>query len=401
MRPAPPAASEDAFRYGWRYVKRTLPDGKVELDQVPLSLEDVLHPEEGDFIVQNMQHDLDCTYLAIVFRSRPLSPPLARVTHDLRIDWGVLGLRAHGPDIGVFVGMHTEPAPSDGTLHLAQSGGRCVLVVEVVSPDSRDNDAVTKVDHYHQASIPLYVLIDQKKEGGPRSLLAYRWQPQRYQEAPLDGQGRLLIPELGLHLSVRDDRAVCHDAATGRELGDYARVTAEAAQFARQLEESDRRGQEREQELEQAILSQRQSEKERHVAERQREEAERQREEADLRTAEAERHRQDAERQKQEAERQKQEAERQKQEAERQARDARLQKEQEARAREEAENQAREQTLAREDAERRAQAQTRAREEAERLAQVEARAREDLEARLREMEAALRRLQQGPSSPPA
>jgi hypothetical protein len=210
----------------------------------------------------------------------------------------------------VFVGIQHDAQPSDGTLYLAQSGGRCVLVVEVVSPNKRDNDAVTKVGHYHTAGVPLYVLIDQKKEGGPRSLLAYRWTPQRYQEAPLDPQGRLLIPELGLFLSVRDDRTVCHDAMTGLELGDYSRLARELVEARRALEEADRRNQEQEQALEdtieklheesqsrakeeracrQAVLAREQAEREREQAEKALQNAERERIQADQARADAER----------------------------------------------------------------------------------------------------------------
>ena len=32
----------DPFRYGWRFVKRTMPDGTQTLDQIALTLEDVL-----------------------------------------------------------------------------------------------------------------------------------------------------------------------------------------------------------------------------------------------------------------------------------------------------------------------------------------------------------------------
>ena len=45
-------AKDDPFRYGWRYVRRTQPDGTEVVDQVPLSLDDLLYPEEGDFVVQ-------------------------------------------------------------------------------------------------------------------------------------------------------------------------------------------------------------------------------------------------------------------------------------------------------------------------------------------------------------
>lgn len=40
---APPA--DDPFRYGWRFVPRPTPDNPHHLEQVPLTLEDVLHPE--------------------------------------------------------------------------------------------------------------------------------------------------------------------------------------------------------------------------------------------------------------------------------------------------------------------------------------------------------------------
>src|SRR5262249_43974076 len=161
---------------------KTLPSGEVEFDQVPLTLEDVLHPEEGDFIVQSALHKGDWTYLDKVFSTRPLSPPIALVTADLRVDWGVPGLRAHGPDVAVFVGRERAPRLCDGTLYLGEAGGRCLLVVEVVSPDTRDNDTVRKVAHYHQAGVPLYAIIDQEKDDGPRWLTAYRWAPQGYQE---------------------------------------------------------------------------------------------------------------------------------------------------------------------------------------------------------------------------
>ncbi len=55
----PPALPprNDPFRYGWRYVLRgTAPNGQELWDQVPLTLDDVLHPEVGDFIVNSTAH---------------------------------------------------------------------------------------------------------------------------------------------------------------------------------------------------------------------------------------------------------------------------------------------------------------------------------------------------------
>src|SRR5262245_32431575 len=41
----------DPFYYGWRMRRHVAADGTETLEQIPLTLEDVLHPQEGDFIV--------------------------------------------------------------------------------------------------------------------------------------------------------------------------------------------------------------------------------------------------------------------------------------------------------------------------------------------------------------
>jgi hypothetical protein len=120
MRPHPPAADaeppfEEKFRYGWRFVKRTLADGSTELEQVPLTMEDVLHPQPDDVIPVRTQHEMDCSYLASVFLARPLGKPIERVTADLVIDWGVPDLRDNSPDVAVFVGLKEEPNLEEGT----------------------------------------------------------------------------------------------------------------------------------------------------------------------------------------------------------------------------------------------------------------------------------------------
>jgi hypothetical protein len=49
MQPQSPSSAAEQpfeeFRYGWRFVHQTLPDGSRELVQVPLTMEDVLHPQ--------------------------------------------------------------------------------------------------------------------------------------------------------------------------------------------------------------------------------------------------------------------------------------------------------------------------------------------------------------------
>ena len=54
--------ADDPFRYGWRYVRRTQPDGTTVIDEIPLTRDDLLYPEEGDFVVQEPWHTQDFTY---------------------------------------------------------------------------------------------------------------------------------------------------------------------------------------------------------------------------------------------------------------------------------------------------------------------------------------------------
>ena len=44
----------DPYRYGWRYVRQDRDDGTYVTEQIPLTLEDVLHPEEGDQVTHNV-----------------------------------------------------------------------------------------------------------------------------------------------------------------------------------------------------------------------------------------------------------------------------------------------------------------------------------------------------------
>jgi hypothetical protein len=228
------------FRYGWRFVKHTLPDGSTDLVRVPLTLEDVLHPQEEDVILQRHLHAIERDHLAVVASSRDLRPPLVQVTADLLIDWGVPGIRGHSPDVAVFVGLHQPLDLNAGTFHLAESGGRCLTAFEIVSPDTRVNDMVNKVDHYYRVGVPHYIVIDQEREGGPRQLVGFRPGAGKYEREPLEADGSLKLPELGLRLSLRDGRLVCWDLATGKELADPASAYRELEEKRRIIQEQAR-----------------------------------------------------------------------------------------------------------------------------------------------------------------
>jgi colicin import membrane protein len=228
-----PGSEADPFRYGWRYVTRKQPDGRVELEQVPLTLEDLLFPEEGDFAVQFPSHVNDCLFLKMIFETRLAGDDEAVVLSDCRVDWNLPGVRPLGPDVAVFLGV---PHDFDrGTLGLVKDSATPVLVVEVTSPDTRKNDFGIKKDFYHRAGVPLYVIVDARP--GPKGrrvkLHGFRHAPHDYEAIPLDDQNRLWVEPLGLWLAIEDRRVVCLDGATGERIGDYgdqvqARIEAEA-----------------------------------------------------------------------------------------------------------------------------------------------------------------------------
>jgi Uma2 family endonuclease len=229
---APKPPEPDPFRYGWRYVRGKAADGSETFEQIPLTLEDVLFPETGDFIVQTDGHSNDVAYLKVVFKARLVDEPTAVVVNDCRVDWNLRGVRPLGPDIAVFVGV--KEYKDWATFNVAKEGARPVLVVEVTSPDTRQNDVGPKVGFYHQAKVPLYVIADVSERNDERhvDLIGYQYAAKGYKRIKLDAAGRIRIEPLGLSIGLaRDARAgyarlACFELETGEEIGDYTAINA-------------------------------------------------------------------------------------------------------------------------------------------------------------------------------
>jgi colicin import membrane protein len=243
--PPPKRQPDDAdfVRYGWRYVPRTLPDGKIEYDQVPLTLEDVLHPQYGDVMPHNSAHDEDRLYLFDVAKKQVAGDPTALVLCDVLVIWDVPDLRPHSPDLSLIFGVR-RPGQPRKSFDVVAEGTRPRMLMEVVSPNYRKNDLVIKVEHYHQARVPFYIIVDREQEEGPVKLIGYQYAPQQYEKMPLDAQGRLWLEPLRVWLGARGNRVVCYDGTTGQELGDYTKVSQEltaAQERIRELEAEIRR----------------------------------------------------------------------------------------------------------------------------------------------------------------
>jgi hypothetical protein len=252
--PSPPGP--DPFRFGWRYVRVQRPDGTEEWDQVPLTLEDVLHPEVGDVIVESDPHDSDRAYLKAVSRVRLEDDPTAVVLSDCQVDFNIPGVKPLCPDLAVFLGVRRRTTWA--SFNVAGEGARPAMVIEVTSPDTRSNDLVKKVDYYHRARVPWYVIADVTiEEDGERriELILYRRTARGYRRVPRDPSGRVWLEPLNLwqgqarEAEGRFMRLAFFDPETGEQVGDYAAINRALVEAEQRLAEESRVRAEAEQRL--------------------------------------------------------------------------------------------------------------------------------------------------------
>src|SRR5262245_3257389 len=169
----PLADDPDPFRYGWKEVRQERPDGTHVLERLPLTHEDILHPEENYTIMNGSRHEEECRYLVDVISERLSQRPDALVLGDTGVYWDVEELRHHSPDVAVIFGIR-ERRDQWTSFHVKEEGVRPVLIIENVSPSTRKTDLVDKMDQYHRAGVPWYIIIDRIQHEGPPTLLGYR-----------------------------------------------------------------------------------------------------------------------------------------------------------------------------------------------------------------------------------
>ncbi len=219
------APADDPFRYGWRIVRRDLGEGYFEEELVPLRLIDLLHPEEGDQVLCNDDHQRRVRYLADVFFARTADRADAVVLSDVRIAWDVPGLRAHGPDIMVIFGVQT--IRNWRTFDVAQEGVRPALIVEVTSPETRRFDLYEKVEQYDLGGAPLYVIVDAVERRGQAMVrvIGYERAGASYRPMVPNEQGWLWLAPVRVWIGVEENEVYCFDEQ-GRRIGDYAALTS-------------------------------------------------------------------------------------------------------------------------------------------------------------------------------
>ncbi|MEE8583919.1 MAG: Uma2 family endonuclease [Acidobacteriota bacterium] len=233
---APSGAESDPFFYGARWVPVVSGDGSTDLEQVPLSEEDLLDPQEGDEMPQGTLHD----DIAISLRQRLRGwfkerEPQTAVFHDLKVRWPAERKSSPAPDLCVVRGLPDPQAERDSFDALREGAAPC-LVIEVTSPSTRRTDLGRKIDFYARVGVEEYFIIDTaswRRGTGPLSLIGRRLREGSYSRIEPNEQGRLRSRVAGLLLSVRSDapEVVLENAETGQEvLSESAqRALAEAA----------------------------------------------------------------------------------------------------------------------------------------------------------------------------
>jgi Uma2 family endonuclease len=240
--PTPRTPREDPFRLGWRYVQVPGPDGEPITKQVPLTEEDVLHPQEEDFIVNTPLHHRIADYLRVGIQVRYQDQKKVVVLGDCRVDWQVQQGWAHGPDVGVFFDVKKKWGEAKATFKVKSMGGRCALIIEVTSPSTRGNDYGVKKREYYKVGVPLYVIVDvpEEDENGPINLYGFKAGPDQFEPLPRDERGRLWLAPIGLWLGV-DGLNVYLEDAEGNRLPDYHQALQLAREEAQTRKQAERR----------------------------------------------------------------------------------------------------------------------------------------------------------------
>ena len=228
-------SEKDLYRYGWRERPRTLPNGQQIYERIPLTLEDIIHPQVGDFRMQSAQHEEICTYLRGLLRERFANDPTTIVFGDVLVDWATDNMRGHGPDVAIIFNVQQKQDWS--TFREAEEGTKPNLIIEVTSPSTYSVDVETKVAHYAQVGVEWYVIIDIviRRDMPSKRLLGYQLTEDGYKPFEPNEKGWLWLAPINLWLGWRGENIACYDAAgnlveTGDSRVEEAQARATAAE---------------------------------------------------------------------------------------------------------------------------------------------------------------------------
>lgn len=212
-------SNEPNWDLGWRYETVRTASGKEEVITVPLTPDEALHPEEGYIMPMNTDHARITQELHEMLGAYYHNHPTVTVFDDLVFKWDHAEIRSFSPDIAIVPHVR-NPAATRGEFRVAEEGTRPLLVIEVVSPQSRHGDRVIKVRDYPQVGVQEYIYIDHWERRGQSiwEIAGFRLAGDRYLPIIPDEDGAIYCETINLRIGIEDGKVWIEDGNTGKEL---------------------------------------------------------------------------------------------------------------------------------------------------------------------------------------
>jgi Uma2 family endonuclease len=214
----------DPFPYGWRYITQILPNGEQTYKQVPLTAEDLLDPQLGDQVVQHSKHQRSNNDLFDMLDNHYDDDPTIEVFNDLKMMWGISGLKEPAPDIAVVPNIKNKWA-GRSSFDVVKEGTCPCLVIEMMS-EGYPGDDTEKLNIYERAGVKEYFIINPHSTS-PKpyyEMWGYRLTSEggfdKYQRIKPNKQGRLLSETTKIWFGIykKGQRLKLRDALTGKWL---------------------------------------------------------------------------------------------------------------------------------------------------------------------------------------
>ncbi len=228
--------AEDPFFYGYRWVGD---------EQVPLTEDDLLDPQEGDHVSEHTLHQSVvrklCEILEELFVVRQRLDVL--VGGNLKMLWRDPRIKKVAPDVVVIPGID-DPRKGRKSFDEKKERARPVFVLEVTSEATAKTDVGKKPRIYQQAAVAEYFVLDTLVT--PWTVVGRRLYPAtgRYRKIVPDGEGRILAESLEVVFAIGADGECVDlfDATTGEKLRDlHAEAEARRRAEDRHRTEADAR----------------------------------------------------------------------------------------------------------------------------------------------------------------
>jgi Uma2 family endonuclease len=212
----------DEFPYGSRNVIEKLPNGEETYYEVPLTAEDFLDPQLGDQMIQHAKHQRSNIELFDAFDNYYANNPNVAVFSDLKMVWGIPGLKEPAPDVAVIPNVKNETKKNEPSVFdVLKEGTLPCLVIEMMSPNYPGDDT-TKVKIYEQAGVQEYIIINPHTEKANPfyEIWGYRLESGKYKVITPNKDGCLLSQTTGVLFGIfqKKRRLRLKDAQTGKWL---------------------------------------------------------------------------------------------------------------------------------------------------------------------------------------